>query len=376
MNLVRRAFNFSGASWGASIAITPAPAHDWPAGSHDRNAGTEKEAFLDALSDVLKAVRLTGAVFLDAEFTAPWCIGEPSGIEVCVSHMPDAQHVVIYHLITEGACDIAMKDEVPRSAQAGDLIIIPSGEVHALGSDLSRPRADGARLVVQRSPDEAPQVRHGGGGAVTRMVCGYLACESALFDTVLAALPRLMIIPMRDNPSGQWLMSSIQFSLAECAAPKAGAGTVLAKLSELMFVEAIRRHMESLPPEQQGWLAGLRDRFVGKALALMHSKPAHAWTVDELANQVGLSRSALADRFGVLIGCPPMQYLTRWRLQLAGDLLRSSRRPLAAIAAEVGYDSEAAFSRAFKRELGAAPTTWRRAPPAHGRGQAQAFRRL
>lgn len=321
-------------------------------------------------------MRLTGAVFLDAEFSAPWCIGEPSGVEVCVEHMPDAQHVVIYHLVTEGACDIAMAGETLRSAQAGDLIIIPGGEAHALGSDLSRPRVDGAPLVVQRSPDEAPQVRHGGGGALTRMVCGYLACESSLFHTVLAALPRLMIIPMRDTPGGQWLMSSIQFSLAECAAPQAGAGTVLAKLSELMFVEAIRRHIESLPPEQQGWLAGLRDRFVGKALALMHSRPAHAWTVDELASHVGLSRSALADRFGALIGCPPMQYLTRWRLQLAANLLRTSRRPLAAIAAEVGYESEAAFSRAFKRELGSAPAVWRRAAPAPGSGQRQTVRRF
>lgn len=321
-------------------------------------------------------MRLTGAVFLDAEFTAPWCIGEPSGVEVCVTHMPDAQHVVIYHLVTEGTCHVALTDEAPRSAQAGDLIIIPGGEVHALGSDLSRPRVDGAPLVIQRSPDEAPQVRHGGGGAVTRMVCGYLACDSALFDTVLAALPRLMLIPMRDTPGGQWLMSSVQYSLAECAAPKAGAGTVLAKLSELMFVEAIRRHIESLPPEQQGWLAGLRDRFVGKALALMHSKPAHAWTVDELASRVGLSRSALAERFGALIGCPPMQYLARWRLQLAADLLRSSQRPISAIAAEIGYDSEAAFSRAFKRELGQAPAAWRRASSAPASGSAQTVRRM
>ena len=171
-------------------------------------------------------------------------------------------------------------------------------------------------------------------------------------------------------------MSSIQFSLAECAAPKAGAGTVLAKLSELMFVEAIRRHIESLPPEQQGWLAGLRDRFVGKALALMHSKPAHAWSVDELASHVGLSRSALGERFGTLLGCPPMQYLARWRLQLAADLLRSSQRPISAIAAQIGYDSEAAFSRAFKRELGQPPAAWRRASPAPGAGSAQTIRRM
>jgi AraC-like DNA-binding protein len=195
------------------------------------------------------------------------------------------------------------------------------------------------------------------------MVCGYLACDSSLFETVLAPLPRVMLVNMRDGPGAQWLTSSIQFSLNEAAGQRAGAGTVLAKLSELMFVEAIRRHIESLPPEQTGWLAGLRDRFVGKTLALIHSKPAHPWTVEDLAGAVGLSRSALADRFTGLVGQPPMQYLTRWRLQLAANLLRAGNRNVASVAADVGYDSEAAFSRAFKRELGVAPAVWRRNPP-------------
>ena len=317
---------------------------------------------MDALSDVLRIVRLTGAVFMDAEFTDPWCIGEPSGVEVCIEHMPGAQHVVIYHLVTEGKCDVAVPGGATATARTGDLIVIPGGESHALGSDLSRPPVAGAPLVVQRGPDEAPQVRYGGGGAVTRIICGYLACDTALFDTVLATLPRVMIVNMRDGPGAQWLASSIRFSLAESGAQRAGAATVLAKLSELMFVEAIRRHIESLPPEQTGWLAGLRDRFVGKALALMHAKPAFAWTVDELADRVGLSRSALAERFAALVGVPPAQYLTRWRLQLAADMLRSGRRAVAAIAADVGYESEAAFNRAFKRELGTTPAAWRRRP--------------
>jgi len=316
---------------------------------------------LDALSDVLRIVRLSGAVFMDAEFTAPWCVGEPAGVEVCIEHLPDAQHIVIYHLLTEGTVDVSLPGSAPVSARAGDLVIIPSGAAHALGSDLSRPRADGARLIVRRGPDDVPQVRHGGGGEVTRMVCGYLACDSSLFDTVLAALPRVMVVSMREGPGAQWLASSIRFSIAESAAQRAGAGTVLAKLSELMFVEAIRRYIEGLPAEQTGWLAGLRDRFVGKTLALIHSKPAHPWTVEELAGTVGLSRSALAERFTGLIGQPPMQYLTRWRLQLAANLLRASSRNIASVAAGVGYDSEAAFSRAFKRELGITPAAWRRA---------------
>jgi AraC-like DNA-binding protein len=316
---------------------------------------------MDALSDVLRLVRLTGAVFLDAEFTAPWCVGEPSGLEACIEQMPRAQHIVIYHLVTEGQLQITLDGGATYSAGSGDLVIIPGGEKHALGSDLAGPRADGKQLVMQRSPDAVPQVRYGGGGEVTKLVCGYLACDSKLFDAVLAPLPHLMIVNMHDGPSAQWLMSSIRFSLAESASRRVGTGTVLAKLSELMFVEAIRRHIESLPQEQKGWLAGLRDRFVGKSLALMHSNPAHPWTVDELSERVGLSRSALAERFTGFVGAPPMQYLTRWRLQLAADLLRTGQRQVGQIASDVGYESEAAFNRAFKRELGVTPAAWRRA---------------
>lgn len=315
---------------------------------------------MDALSDVLRIVKLTGAVFMDAEFTEPWCIGEPSGVEVCIDHMPSAQHVVIYHLVTEGRCDVSLPGQAAVSAGAGDLIILPGGQAHSLGSDLSRPPVPGGPFVVQRSRDEVPHVRRGGGGAATRLVCGYLACESSLFDTVLAALPRVMVVTMREGPTAQWLLSSIRFSIAESAEQRAGAGTVLAKLSELMFVEAIRRHIESLPADSAGWLAGLRDPFVGRTLTLIHSKPAQGWTVEDLARSVGVSRSALAERFTALVGQPPMQYLGRWRLLLAGDLLRSGQRTVAAIAGEVGYDSEAAFSRAFKRELGMSPAAWRR----------------
>lgn len=314
---------------------------------------------MDALSDVLRIVRLTGAVFMDAEFTEPWCIGEPSGVEVCIEQMPHAQHVVIYHLVTEGRCEVSVPGQAAACAHAGDLVVIPGGEAHSLGSDLARPPVPGGALVVRRGPDDVPLVRHGGGGGVTRMVCGYLACDTSLFDTVLAALPRVMVVNMREGPGAQWLSSSIRFSIAESAAQRAGAGTVLAKLSELMFVEAIRRYIEGLPADQTGWLAGLRDRFVGKTLALIHSKPAHAWTVEELAGTVGLSRSALAERFTHLVGQPPMQYLTRWRLQLAANLLRSGSRNVASVAADVGYDSEAAFNRAFKRELGTTPAAWR-----------------
>jgi AraC family transcriptional regulator, alkane utilization regulator len=327
---------------------------------------------MDALSDVLGIVRLTGAVFMDAEFTKPWCISHPEGTDICSGRMPNAQHVVIYHLVTEGECEVALDEgDAPRSARVGDLIVIPGGQRHALGSDVSLPRLRGPQIGIRRAPGEMAQIRHGGGGAPTKMVCGYLACDSSLFETVLAPLPRVMVIGMSDGPSGQWLSTSIRFSLAEYASQRAGTATVLAKLSELMFVEAMRRHIESLPPDRKGWLAGLRDRYVGKSLALMHSQTAHRWTVDELASLVGLSRSALAERFVHLVGVSPIQYLTRWRLQLAADLLRSTRRSIAAIGAEVGYESEPGFSRAFKRETGETPAACRRKGIAKSRSRAR-----
>jgi AraC-like DNA-binding protein len=275
--------------------------------------------------------------------------------------MPHAEHVVIYHLVLSGCGLVKFPGELANSARAHDLIVIPAGDGHLIGDDLAAAPADLARLVEQKGAAGVPRVSFGGGGDATRMACGYLACDSALFKTLLAALPRLMIINMADGgPRGQWLESSIRFSLEEYADPQAGAGTVLAKLSELMFVEAIRRYVDELEPEQKGWLAGLRDRFVSRALALMHSDPAHAWTVEEVASRIGLSRSALAERFTTIIGQPPMQYLARWRLQLAADLLRSSRGSIMSIAVDVGYESEAAFSRAFRREFGSPPSTWRR----------------
>jgi AraC-like DNA-binding protein len=251
-------------------------------------------------------------------------------------------------------------------------LVIPTGEAHALGSDLAgelaarrgRPKQ---QVVIRRQADGTPVVREGGGGAETRLICGYLACDSALFTTVLATLPKLMVVNLADDPGGQWLTTSLKFTLAESGAPKAGTGALLAKLSELMFVEAIRRHVDALPEGQKGWLSGLRDPFVGKALALLHSDPARAWTVEELARRAGLSRSALAERFAALLGQPPMAYLARWRMQLAADLLGSTQDTIAAIAERVGYESEAAFSRAFKREMGLAPAGWR-----SGKGAARA----
>jgi AraC-like DNA-binding protein len=201
---------------------------------------------------------------------------------------------------------------------------------------------------------------YGGGGAKTRLICGFLACDDTLTNPVLSALPRMFKIDMRNDARSAWLESSLRLAAVEAAELRVGSAIVLGRLSELLFVEAVRRCVDSLPADRKGWLAGVSDRFVGRSLALMHAQPAHGWTVDELARKAGLSRSALAQRFTQLLGQPPMQYLARWRLQIAAQALRDGAQSLTAIAERVGYESEAAFNRAFKREFGLPPASWRR----------------
>ena len=320
---------------------------------------------MDAVSDVLRVVRLGGAVYLNGEFTAPWCvIGQTNGA-LCAGYLPRSERVVSFHLITEGNCWARLAAD-PNSAiqvNAGELLVVPQGETHIMGSapDLT-PVSFGPLLASQleTAPGEVMKLSHGGGGTRTRTVCGFLACNETLSNPILSALPRIFKIDMRNDPRSAWLESSLQFAAAEAAEWRAGSAIVLARLSELLFVEAVRRCIDALPADQKGWLAGVRDRFVGRALSMLHAQPAHAWTVDELARKVGLSRSALAQRFTDLLGQPPMQYLARWRLQVAAQELLIGSKSLAAIAEQVGYDSEAAFNRAFKREFGMPPAGWRK----------------
>jgi AraC-like DNA-binding protein len=326
---------------------------------------------MDALSDVLRVVQLTGAVYLHGALSAPWCVMARMEPGFCAVYLPPSERVISFHLITEGSCWAMLPDD-PASrirVDAGDLIVVPQGEPHVLGSSTElAPELLAPLLPFERSTaaGEVMTLSHGGGGAVTRMLCGFLAAQDILKNPLLSALPRLFKVGMRGS-SASWLESSMRFATEEAAATHAGGATVLAKLSELVFVEAIRRYVDTLPDGSKGWLGGLRDRFVARALALMHGQPAHPWTVEELARRIGMSRSALARRFTDLLGMPPMQYLAQWRLQLAAQQMRLGDRPLAAIANEVGYESEAAFNRAFKREFGAPPATWRRNPPERAR---------
>jgi AraC-like DNA-binding protein len=324
-----------------------------------------RKATMDALSDVLRVVQLTGAVYLHAEFTAPWCLlGQPDS-NICKAFLPHADRVVSYHLVTEGSCWARLTDDEGSAMRiaAGELLVVPQGEPHLMGSNLDLEPMPAAPLLaehLQARRGEVMRIAYGGqGGASTRLVCGFLTCDEVLSNPLLASLPRLFKVDVSRSVESAWLASALGFATAEAAEPRAGTATVLAKLSELLFVEAVRRCIDTLPRNEKGWLSAVRDRYVGRALSRLHAYPAYPWTVDELAGNVGLSRSALAQRFTDLLGQPPMQYLARWRLRTAAHQLRSSSKSLAEVAEKVGYDSEAAFSRAFKREFGLPPARWR-----------------
>jgi AraC-like DNA-binding protein len=317
---------------------------------------------MDALSDVLKVVRLKGGVFLHAEFTAPWCIFSKVAPKDCGSLLDGAEHMVLYHYVIEGRMSAQIPNERPVKIEAGEVVIFPHNDGHLLGSDLDL-RPVPSRQVVRVSPESGLFViHHGGGGEKTRVVCGFLGCDRLDGNPLAAALPPVLRFDARHGSTAAWMRSSLEFAAEEVAARRAGTGTVLAKMSELLFVEAVRRYVEELPDEHTGWLAGLKDPYVSRALSLLHGRVARQWTVDDLGREVGLSRSALADRFTNLIGEPPMRYLARWRIQVAAHQLRTSDAPLSRIAEQVAYESEAAFNRAFKRSIGVPPATWRKKP--------------
>ena len=314
---------------------------------------------MDALSETLRVVRLVGAIFINARFTAPWCYQSPRADTVAPILEPGAERVVIFHLITEGECYVELAGEPPVRLMAGDAVIFPQGDAHRMTSQPGLPPASGGRLseVLARRPR---QLAYGGGGATTRLVCGYLACDARLAGMLLAGLPALVRVNVRGSNAGTWLEASVRYALAEARSPRPGGAGVLAKLSEVLFIEVLRMYMNEQGEGRTGWLAGVGDRIVGAALNALHKNPAHAWTLEELARTANSSRSVLAERFQQLVGSSPMQYLTQWRMLLAANLLSRSNAPLASIAEDVGYQTDTAFSRAFRREYGAPPAAWRR----------------
>jgi AraC-like DNA-binding protein len=318
---------------------------------------------VDVLSDVLRVIRLVGGVFLESEFTAPWRFIAKLTADHCKPFLVTPRHVIALHFIAEGRMVLQVGSGEEIEVRAGELVLLPHNDTHTFGSDLDAAVIPTHEVIKPAVPGDISRVRYGGGGPATRMLCGFLGSETS-FGPLLSALPPLLKLDVRATASGAWIESSFRFAASEIAAGRMGSTTVIAKLSELLFVEAVNGYVASLPTERRGWLAGLRDPHVGRALALLHARPGEDWTAEALALEVGMSRSVLAERFTSLIGQPPIHYLTLWRMQLAEERLREGRGSLAQIAAAVGYESEAAFSRAFKREYGVAPGQWRKGRPA------------
>ncbi|HWL79979.1 MAG TPA: AraC family transcriptional regulator [Roseomonas sp.] len=317
----------------------------------------------DALSEVLRAVRLSGAVFFRIEVRAPWVAETPPAASCAPFIMPQAQHLMEFHIIGQGNCFGGLADDAPVALEAGDVLAFPQGDPHILSSapglrqppDLGLYRAaGGARLPFA--------VALGESGPVTgTLICGFLGCDARPFNPLLQALPPMLHFRSRAEPDAGWFRPLVEAVVAESARPRIGGECILARLSELLFIELVRRHLRTAPEGETGWLAGLRDTHVGRSLNLLHARPAAPWTLDRLAREAGLSRSSLAERFTRLVGQPPMQYLAQWRMQLAARLLADDDRPVAQVALAVGYESEAAFSRAFHRLAGLPPAAWRRA---------------
>lgn len=304
---------------------------------------------------------MTGGVFLHAEFFAPWCVTTRVAPEHCAPVLAPASHLIIYHYVVEGGLDIRIVGEEEGIAvRAGEIVVLPRNDVHLMGSDLSLPPVAGSDIIRPPKQGGLFSVHHGGAGERTRMICGFLGCANAKGNPVISTLPPLLKLNVKQTGAADWIRATLAYAAQEAFAGRPGSETVLAKVSELLFVEAVRHYAEALPDGKTGWLAGLRDPHVARALALLHREIARPWTVEDLGREVGLSRSALADRFIRLIGVPPMRYLAGWRMQAAAENLRNSSASLAQIAETAGYDSEAAFSRAFKKAFGMAPATWRR----------------
>ncbi len=317
----------------------------------------------DPLSDLLKTVRLTGAAYFDIAASAPWSVASPPREAILPKILPGADHLIAYHVVIAGRCFANAADMEPIALEAGDVVVFTSGQSHVISSSPGLPADPTPTSVVDvAAASHRPfHINCGADGPTsTNLVCGYLACDARPFNPLIENLPPLIKAGRLAQDDSGWLSHFVRFAVAEAAEKRAGSATMLTKVSEVMFVDVLRRYIEALPPQDAGWLAGLRDPSISKALSLLHGEPARDWTLDALARETGQSRSVLAERFMAIVGTPPMHYLARWRMQIAAERLSAGGANLASVASEVGYESEAAFSRAFKKLIGVPPSDWRR----------------
>ncbi len=317
---------------------------------------------MDTLSEVLRAIRLTGAVYFAVDASEPWVAEAPPASHIGPFIMPGVEHVIEYHVVVSGSCWGGIVNEPAIKLTAGDIIVFPQGDTHVMSSAPGMRGEPSLEAIRASSQGRLPiaMSMNGGGSEQARLICGFLGCDARPFNPLLATLPKVM--HLRAHEADGISRSLVELAVTESTAPRPGSGCTLSRLSELLFVEVVRRYVAQLPPEGVGWFAGLRDPNIGLALQKLHERPTYDWSLEELGKECGLSRSVLAERFAELVGIPPIQYLAKWRIQLAASLLRSSRASLAEIAESVGYGSEAALSRAFKRQVGVAPAHYRREP--------------
>jgi AraC-like DNA-binding protein len=315
---------------------------------------------MDPLSQILRVIRLDSAIYLNGEFSEPWCMASPESRALAPILAPGAEKVIIYHLLSEGHAVVHLHDGSRVALSAGDLITFPHGHEHSIGAGNWVTALDAAEALPAVLARGLETVQAGGGGLKSRFICGYLVCDPQISQAFLGGLPPFIHVNIRDDDHGQWLENTLKFSVAQAAHSEAGAEAMLTKLSEVLFAEILRRYLRQLPEGETGWLAGARDPDIGKALSLLHQRSAEPWTVATLAQEIGLSRTVLSERFRHFIGVPPMTYLTRWRLRLGARALAVTSHSVAQIALETGYESEAAFNRAFKREFGQPPARYRK----------------
>ncbi|MEN2785736.1 cupin domain-containing protein [Sphingomonas qilianensis] len=309
---------------------------------------------MDTLNAIVSSMKLSGSVFLSAEFSSPWCVTSCIHPSDCAAYFPEPRHVISYHYVQSGELLCSVATGAPARIAAGQILLLPRNDRHLLGSDLSMGAIDARDLVIPQGDGQMLRIKHGGGGERTRILCGFLGTLTPV-DPFLLSLPSILVIDASEGASGAWLASSIRF------ASEGGHGSpeLVSRLAELLFAEAVRQYLEALPPGQSGWLDGLRDPHVSCALGLVHARYAEDWTTDTLARQAGLSRSAFAERFTRFLGDPPMRYLARHRMSVAADLLKDGRHSVCNVAYSIGFNSEAAFNRAFKKEFGVPPGAWR-----------------
>jgi AraC-like DNA-binding protein len=339
----------------------------------------------DTLSDLLRVVRLRGALFFHVEAVDPWVVENPHSSELISAIMPGVGHLMEFHGVASGSCWASIVGEEPIRLNEGDVVLFPQGDHHVMSSapGLRAKIVDPSMFFAPRPPQLPFSLNVTELGATTAgievrgrerttVVCGFLGCDVKPFNPLLASLPRVLRMPGFAAEGNSWIPGFLRSVVEESRRKRAGGEAVLERMSEMLFVEVLRRYVDTLPPDQAGWLAGMRDAAVGRALALMHEQPAEAWTTERLSEEVALSRSAFHERFVSFIGQPPMQYLSQWRMQLAAGSLRETNAKVVDIALGVGYENETAFSRAFKRTVGESPGTWRRAHRSVPRSRAAA----